>query len=54
MLPARPLALATCEFQLQLSRSNQPMNIARLMTMLQYSGEQKIGFDFTVTQGDCY
>ena len=36
---------ATCNLQLQLSRSNQSVKIARLITMLQYSGVQNIRFD---------
>ena len=36
---------ATCKFQLQFSQSNQSVNIARLTTMLQYSGIQNTRFD---------
>ena len=36
---------ATFKFRLQLGRSNQPVNIARLIAMLQYSREQNIRFD---------
>ena len=35
----------TCKFRLQVGQSNQPMNIARLIAMLQYSREQNIRFD---------
>ena len=46
--------VATCKSRLQLGRSNQPMNSARLIAMLQYSGEQNIRFDCNYITLDLY
>ena len=43
------MTVATCVFRLQVARSNMPINIARLIAMLQYSGEQNIHLTVKIT-----